>query len=64
LALSPQDRVWLAEVLLALMDEQTDADADAAWQQEIARRVYEISSGRAKLVPADDVFAETARIYK
>jgi len=31
---------------------------------EIARRVEAIKSGKARLIPADEVFAETARIYK
>jgi putative addiction module component (TIGR02574 family) len=63
-ALSPQDRARLAEELLASLDEESDADAEAAWEQEIARRVDEIKAGRATLIPAEQVFAETARIYK
>jgi putative addiction module component (TIGR02574 family) len=63
-ALSPQDRARLAEELLASLDEESDSDAEAAWEQEIARRVEEIKTGRAKLIPAAEVFAETARIYK
>ena len=63
-ALSPQDRARLAEELLASLDEESDLDAEAAWEQEVGRRVEEIKSGRAKLIPAEQVFAETARIYK
>lgn len=63
-ALSPQDRARLAEELLASLDEQSDSDAEAAWEQEIARRVEEIKAGRARLIPAEEVFAETARICK
>jgi putative addiction module component (TIGR02574 family) len=63
-ALSPQDRARIAEELLASLDEAPDADAEAAWEQEIARRVEEIKTGRAKLIPAEEVFAETARICK
>lgn len=63
-ALSPQDRARLAEELLASLDEESDSDAEAAWQQEIGRRVEDIKAGRAKLIPAEQVFAETARIYK
>jgi putative addiction module component (TIGR02574 family) len=61
-ALSPQDRARLAEELLASLDEDSDADAEAAWEQEIARRVDEIKAGRAKLISAEQVFAETERI--
>ena len=63
-ALSPEDRARLADELLASLDEQVDHDAEAVWEKEIGRRVGEIKSGKAKLVPADEVFAETARIYK
>ena len=63
-ALSLQDRAHLAEELLASLDEGSDSDAEAAWEQEIGRRVDEIKAGRAKLIPAEQVFAETARLYK
>ena len=63
-ALSPEDRARLADELLASLDEQADPDAEAVWEKEIGRRVEEIKSGKAKLIPADEVFAETARIYK
>lgn len=63
-ALSVQDRARLAEELLASLDQESDADAEAAWAQEIVRRVDEIKAGRATLIPAEQVFAETARIYK
>jgi putative addiction module component (TIGR02574 family) len=63
-ALNPQDRGRLAEELLASLDEGSDADAEAAWEQEIARRVGEIEARRARLILAEQVFAETARICK
>jgi putative addiction module component (TIGR02574 family) len=63
-ALSPEDRARLADELLASLDEQADHDAEAVWEKEIGRRVDEIKSGKAKLFSADEVFAETARIYK
>ena len=62
--MSPQDRARLAEEVLASLDEESDSDAEAAWEQEIGRRVEDIKAGRAKLIPAEQVFAETARIYK
>jgi putative addiction module component (TIGR02574 family) len=63
-ALSAEDRARLADELLASLEEPAQADAEAAWDKEISRRVEEIKSGKAKLIPADEVFAETARIYK
>lgn len=63
-ALSPEDRARLAEELLASLDQGPDPESEAAWEEEIGRRVDEITSGRAKLISAEEVFAETARIYK
>jgi putative addiction module component (TIGR02574 family) len=63
-ALSHQDRARLTEVLLASPNVESDSDAEVAWEQEIVRRVEEIKEGRAKLIPAEQVFAETARICK
>lgn len=62
-ALSPEDRVRLAEELLASVQEP-DAEVDAAWAKEIKRRIAEIDSGKAKLIPADEVFAEVRRLLK
>ncbi|HTT13900.1 MAG TPA: addiction module protein [Burkholderiaceae bacterium] len=62
-SLPPEDRVRLAEELLATVQE-TDEDVEAAWEEEIRRRVAEIESGTAKLVPADEVFAEVRRLIK
>ena len=62
--LSSEDRARLADELLASLDDEFDPEAEALWEKEIGRRVAEIRSGTAKLVLADEVFAETARIYK
>ena len=34
------------------------AEIDAAWDQEISRRLEEIDSEKVKLVPAEEVFAK------
>jgi len=44
---------FAVEVLDSLNDGQ-DADADEAWAEEIARRIKEIESGEAKLIPYDE----------
>jgi putative addiction module component (TIGR02574 family) len=54
----------LAEELLASLEDAEDADAETAWEREIGSRVAEIKAGTARLIPAEEVFAETARIYK
>jgi putative addiction module component (TIGR02574 family) len=63
-ALSLQGRARLAEELLASLHEESESDAETGWGQELTRRVDEIKSGSAKLIPAEQVFAETARICK
>ncbi|HET9764381.1 MAG TPA: addiction module protein [Casimicrobiaceae bacterium] len=62
-ALPPEERVRLAEELLATVQE-VDAEVEAAWDAEIKRRIEEIDSGKAKLIPADEVFAEVRRLIK
>jgi putative addiction module component (TIGR02574 family) len=61
--LSPEERVQLAEELLATVHEP-DAEVDAAWEEEIRRRIAEVDDGTARLVPAEEVFAELRRIVK
>lgn len=63
LSLSPEERVQLAEELLATVQE-VDAEVEAAWDEEIRRRIAEIDSGTAKLIPAEEVFAELRRLIK
>ena len=65
-ALSTQDRARLAEDLLASLDSaiEHEPDSEAAWNLEIQRRVNEVNNGTAKLVSAEDVYAETRRFYR
>jgi len=53
----------LAEELLATVQE-VDSAAEAAWDEGIKRRIEEIDSGKAKLIPAEEVFAEVRRLIK
>jgi putative addiction module component (TIGR02574 family) len=62
-ALPPEDRVRLAEELLATVQE-VDAEVEQAWDAEIRRRIAEIDSGTAKLIPAEEVFAEVRRLLR
>ena len=63
LSLAPEERVRLAEALLATVQE-VDDEVEAAWDAEIERRVGDIAQGRAKLIPAEEVFAEVRRLIK
>jgi putative addiction module component (TIGR02574 family) len=61
LALSTAERVELAEKLLATV-QAVDEEVEAAWDEEIKRRIAEIDDGSAKLIPAEEVFAELRRL--
>jgi len=63
LELPPEERVRLAERLLATVHE-IHPDVEAAWDEEIKRRLAEIDNGTARLIPAEEVFAEARRILK
>ena len=62
-ALPPEERIRLAEELLSSVQD-SDEEIEAAWAQEIERRLAEVESGTAKLIPAEEVFAEIRRLLK
>ena len=51
LKLPAEARAALAGSLIESLDEGIDEDAEAAWADEIARRISDLDSGRAKAVP-------------
>jgi putative addiction module component (TIGR02574 family) len=55
LQLNDQDRAELAGLLLGSIEEEHDADAQAAWSDEIARRLEELHSGAVKPIPWAEV---------
>ena len=55
LQLSDADRASLAEDLLESLDAKAEADRDAAWAEEIERRLSQIDSGQVKLIPWHEV---------
>jgi putative addiction module component (TIGR02574 family) len=55
LALPPEVRAELANSLLESLDQTVDEDVDAAWRQEIVRRMDEIRSGKVKTIPWREV---------
>lgn len=61
LKLPIRERSELVHRLIVSIDgepEGTPEEIAKAWEEEIARRVVEIDSGRMQLIPAEDVFAE------
>lgn len=59
--LAPEDRARLAEELLASLDSGLEPEMDAAWDEELRKRIAEVENGTVKLVPADEVFARARR---
>jgi putative addiction module component (TIGR02574 family) len=56
--LSQADRAWLAQELLHPPgDGSTEAEIEAAWSDEIKRRLDEIDSGKVELIPLEEVIA-------
>ena len=56
--LSQADRAWLAQELLHPPgDGSTEAEIEAAWGDEIKRRLDEIDSGKVELIPLEEVLA-------
>lgn len=58
--LSSHERAELAARLIASLDEEPaddPAEVERAWEEEIRRRVADLQSGTADLIPAEDVFA-------
>ncbi|MFZ1157452.1 MAG: addiction module protein [Candidatus Sulfotelmatobacter sp.] len=55
MALPPEARAALASSLIESLDQNVDEVAEAAWQQEIARRMDEVQAGKAKTVPWSEV---------
>jgi hypothetical protein len=52
----------LAREPLDSVERDTDPDARAAWEQEIADRIGRYERGESRLIPADEVFAAARRL--
>lgn len=56
LALPEEERVELADRLWASLDSSYYEKVDAAWLEEIERRVKDFDEGRSTAIPAEEVF--------
>ncbi|MGA9979322.1 MAG: addiction module protein [Candidatus Sulfotelmatobacter sp.] len=64
LALSTQERGLLIDRLIAsLDDEPAEEGVEAAWDEEIKRRIDDIRSGRVKTIPGEQVLKRIAREF-
>jgi putative addiction module component (TIGR02574 family) len=55
LTLPPEDRAALAGSLIESLETTTDLSAEQAWSEEIAHRIQDLDSGKAKTVPWEEV---------
>lgn len=61
--LTAEDRAKLAESLLESLRPSV-AEVEAAWAEEIERRVAAFDRGEIATYPAEDVFADARRIAR
>jgi putative addiction module component (TIGR02574 family) len=62
-ALSPDDRAKLAQSILESLHTPV-AEVEAAWAEEVERRVAAYDRGEIPSIPAEDVFAEARRFLR
>ncbi len=55
LALLENERAELAGNLISSLDATVDQEVDAAWQQEVVRRLHEVQSGKVETVSWEEV---------
>lgn len=60
LQLPSEDRGELIALLIESLETGSDADADAAWSDEIARRLKEIDDGQVEMID----WSEARRIIR
>ncbi len=53
--LEERERATLAGLLLESLEGEPDPDVEAAWAEEIGRRLRQIDAGEVELVPWEDV---------
>jgi len=54
LELPDSARADLAAALLESLDQDVDEDVEAAWSEEISRRIQEVESGAVKPIPWEE----------
>ena len=62
-ALPNSDRAELAQFLIESLGPGAEEGSEAAWEEELTRRVAEIRSGEVVGKSADEVFAELRKRF-
>ena len=63
MTLSPEVRAELAERLIGSLAEDVSPEITSAQLAEVRRRIVEVESGEAELIPGDEVLARTRRLF-
>lgn len=61
LSLPPSSRAFLAEKLVVSIDNYADPEIEAAWCEEIARRIQEYEEGKVHGISSEEVFREARK---
>lgn len=61
-SLPVEERAQLAQELLESVERDADPEVWAAWEVEIADRIAKYERGKARLIPAEEVFAAARRL--
>ncbi|OGC07834.1 hypothetical protein A2V82_15365 [candidate division KSB1 bacterium RBG_16_48_16] len=57
------DRLILIDKLLISTNLPTQDDIDQAWSKEVERRCQELDSGKARLIPGEEVFEKIKKRF-
>ena len=63
-ALAPQERSHLIDLLLVSLQERPIAEVDAAWDQEVERRLDSYDRGETQSIDGEEVLAEAGRLAR
>ena len=58
LKLDPTERAAIASEILDSLENSAYGQLSPAWEEEVQRRLCDVETGRAELIPAERVFAE------
>lgn len=64
LALPPGMRAMLADHLLASLDAPNQKEIDAAWAEEIERRIRDIDEGKVEMIDGEVVMQKLRSRFK
>lgn len=56
--LSTEEKVQLADELIASIGPEERAEIDASWAAEVERRIDLVDEGKSESIPADELFRQ------